>query len=103
MIDRSLPPKRIQSIVEDERDNAGYMQIQNSAPMAGFFEPAVHLGQLIKQGDTLGTVTDILGEHTVDICAEHNGVVGVLKTFCRVDENDSVGVVVDCDRPMGGP
>jgi len=101
MIHRAPETMRIQHIVEDERDNAGYMQIQNPTPLAGFFEPAVRLGQKIKQGQPIGTVTDVLGEKSVDICAEYDGIVLTLKTFCRVDENDSVGVVVDVDRPLG--
>ena len=102
MIDRPPVESRIEHVVEDERKNAGFMQIQNPTPMAGFFEPAVRLGQRIRAGDRLGIVTDVLGEQTHDICAAHDGIVLNLKTFCRVDQDDSVGVVVDVDRPLGG-
>jgi len=102
MLDRQPPPSRIEYMVEDERENSGYMQIQNPTPMAGFFEAAVQLGQRVRAGDPLGSVTDVLGEHAETICAAHAGIVLTLKTFCRVDVNDSVGVVVDVDRPLRG-
>ena len=102
MLEREPPPSRIEYVVEDERAGAGYMQIQNPTPIAGFFEPAVRLGQRMKAGDSMGTVSDILGDQCETVCAAHDGSVLTLKTFCRVDANDSVGVIVDVDRPLGG-
>ena len=102
MIDRPPFESRIQYVVEDERKNAGFMQIQNPTPRSGFFEPAVRLGQRVHAGDRLGTVADVLGDKTHDICAAQDGIVLTPRTFCRVDEKESVGVVVDVDRPLEG-
>src|SRR5262249_42352262 len=54
-------------IVEDERHGSGHMQANHPAPCEGFFEPAVALGQQVRAGDLLGTVTDLLGDHIVEV------------------------------------
>ena len=56
----------------------------------------------MKSGDPIGTVSDVLGDQCETVCAAHDGIVLTLKTFGRVDANDSVGVIVDVDRPLGG-
>src|SRR2546421_12528373 len=37
MIQRTVPESRVKHIVEDPRDNSGYLQIQHPAPIEGFF------------------------------------------------------------------
>ena len=102
MIDRERPPSRVEHVVEDERDNAGHMQLQNRSPVEGFFEPAVTLGQRVKAGDPIGRVSDVLGDRVETVRSHQDGIVLTLKTFSRVDEGDSVGVIVEADRPLGG-
>ena len=102
MIERPVPPTRVQFVMEDEREGSGHMQIQNGAPMEGFFEPVVQLGQRIRTGDPIGTVCDILGDQVQTVRSAQDGIVLTLKTFCRVDKGDSVGVVAEVDRPLGG-
>ena len=102
MIDRDPPPSRIEYIVEDERKNAGYMQIQNPAPIEGFFDPAVSLGDRVEPGDAIGTVSDVLGDRVETIFSQQSGIVLTLKTFSRVDEAAGLAVIVEVDRPLGG-
>lgn len=102
MIDREQPADRIDHFVEDERELSGYMQIQNPAPMEGFFEPAVTLGQSIERGDLIGTVCDVMGDRVEPVHAMQTGIVLTLKSFPRVDENEGVAVIVEVDRPLGG-
>ena len=102
MIDRPRWQDRVQYVVEDERENSAFMQIQNPTPMAGYFEPAVTLGQSIAVGEPIGSVCDVLGKRTVTIESKQSGIVVVLKTFSRVDKDDSVAVIVEVDRPLGG-
>ena len=99
MIDRGLPPSRIEQIVEDDRPNSGHMQICNPSPITGFFEPAVELGALVKKGQLLGTVCSPLGDDVREISAETDGKVLVLRTFPRVHEGETLGVVVELDCP----
>jgi predicted deacylase len=78
------------------------MQIQNPSPLGGYFEPAVPLGQRIAAGEPIGSVCDVTGKRRVSIESKQSGIVVVLKTFCRVDKNDAVAVIVEVDRPLGG-
>ncbi len=86
-------------VVEDDRVNSGFLQIQHRAPVQGFFEPAVELGQSIRKGDVLGTISDLLGRHVVTVRAEQSGLLIVLHTFCRVSEGDGLAVVLETDHP----
>jgi predicted deacylase len=89
------PPTSEPLIVEDNRPDAGHMQVNHPSPCEGFFEPAVELGQHVQEGDLFGTVTDVLGRHAEPIHAAHAGIVLVLHTFARVDAGESVGVVLE--------
>ena len=101
MIDREAPANRgsrIEYVVEDNREHAGFMQIQNPSPMAGFFEPQVVLGQRVRVDDPIGTVCDVLGDRVETIRSSQDGIVLTLRTFCRVDKDESLGVIVETDR-----
>jgi predicted deacylase len=82
-------------IVEDMRPGSGHMQVSHPSPCEGFFESLVVLGEAVKAGDALGTVTDLLGRHVARIQSRYTGTVVVLHTFSRVDEGTSVAVVLE--------
>jgi predicted deacylase len=91
----SLTPRPEPLIVEDSRPGAGHMQVNHPSPCEGFFEPTVELGQCVREGDRLGTVSDVLGQHVESIRAAHSGIVLVLHTFARVDADESVTVILE--------
>ena len=95
MIERAQPPSRVEHVVEDDRPDSGHMQVCYPSPMTGFFEPAVGLGDAIKKGDLFGTVADVLGNDVRTVPAEQSGIVLTLRTFTRVLEGDSLGVIVE--------
>ncbi len=95
MIEREPPPYRIEHMVEDARRGSGHMQVQNAAPCAGYFEPAVTLGARVETGDLLGTVTDPLGEEVTPMRSVQRGIALVLRSFPRVEAGDSLGVVLE--------
>ncbi len=99
MLDRQPPASRVQHVVEDNRPGSGHMQVQNPSPLTGFFEPAVRLGASIRAGDTLGTVSDPLGNRTETIRSQQTGIVLVLRTFNRVREGESLGVILELPLP----
>lgn len=101
MIEREQPPSRIEHVVEDHRAYSGHMQVCYPSPMTGLFEPAVELGQPIKSGELLGTVADVLGRDLRPVAAEQGGIVLTLRTFSRVREGDSLGVVVETENARG--
>jgi predicted deacylase len=95
MLERPQPAPRIEHFVEDPRTGSGHMQVQNPAPMTGFFEPCVSLGDRIAAGKPLGTVVDLTGEMVVDIPADREGLVLGLRTFPRVLLGESVAVILE--------
>ncbi|MFP6619660.1 MAG: M14 family metallopeptidase [Pirellulaceae bacterium] len=97
MIDHEPPASRIRHIVEDRRENSGHMQICHRSPLTGYFEPAVQLGEHISAGAPLGTVSDLLGEKQEVVPAEQTGLVLVLKTFPRVEQEDALAVILETE------
>lgn len=96
MLDREPSQSRVEPVVvEDLRESSGHMQICNPSPLTGFFETAVKLGDSVKVGDRLGTVSDVLGERVVSITSQQAGIVLVLNTFCRVREGESLMVILE--------
>jgi predicted deacylase len=79
-------------VVEDLRPGSGHMQVNHPAPCDGFFEAAVCLGQRVKEGDLLGTITDALGQNCEAVRAAYSGLIIVLHTFARVDAGTGVAV-----------
>jgi predicted deacylase len=97
MIDREQPPSRVDHMVEDRRAGSGHMQVCYPAPLAGFFQPAVQLGQRVQTGDTLGTVCDPLGDQRQTIYSEQSGLVIVLRSLASVSAGESLAVVLEPD------
>lgn len=97
MLDRPQPESRIQHTVEDNRPDAGHMQTQNPSPLTGCFEPAVQLGDTIHTDDTLGTVSNTLGNQTETVHSQQTGIVLVLRTFNRVQKGQSLAVILETE------
>jgi uncharacterized protein len=95
MLDREQPASRVERTVDDFRESAGHMQIRNPAPITGFFEPSVQLGDEVKVGEPLGTVSDLLGENVVSVASQETGTVIVLRTFSRVHVGDTLAVILE--------
>lgn len=99
MIERRGVVDRVEYVVEDDRPESGHLQIQHPAPVEGFFEPAVALGDAIEAGQTLGWVVDSLGERRVAVAANETGRVLLLRTFPRVAPGDTLGVILPIINP----
>ncbi|MGD9644517.1 MAG: succinylglutamate desuccinylase/aspartoacylase family protein [Pirellulales bacterium] len=95
MIDRPQPTSRVEHVVEDVRTGSGHMQVCYPAPLAGFFEPAVQLGQRVQAGDALGAVCDPLGDMRETIYSDQTGLVIVLRSLASVDAGESLAVVLE--------
>jgi predicted deacylase len=94
MLKRDLPASRVQHVVEDHSPGSGHMQVCNPSPATGFFQSIVKLGDQVEAGQQLGWVDDLHGNrHRVD--ADKTGIVLVLRTFPRVRNGESVGVVAE--------
>ena len=95
MLEREIPPFEPDYVVEDDRPNAGYMQLNYQSPVDGFFESHVEMRQRVKVGDTIGTVSDFLGENVVDVPSIHDGIVLTIRVYNRVFQGDSLAVIIE--------
>ena len=95
LIDRAPPEPAVRYVVEDDRPESGHMQIQNPAPITGFFEPSVGLGDAIQAGELIGVITDVSGEASVEVRSTQNGIVLALQTFSRALKGESVVVILE--------
>lgn len=95
MLDRPKPENRVRLTVEDPRPDSGHLQICNPAPITGLFEPALALGDEIRTGEPLGDVVNPLTGERRTVVSQQSGLVIVLRTFPRVLEGESVGVVLE--------
>jgi predicted deacylase len=94
LLERFAATDRVTHVVEDSAPNSGHMQVCNQAPMDGYFEPCVQLGEKIETGQVLGTVHGMDGT-ACPIAADKEGILLVLRTFPRVLAGDSIGVVAE--------
>jgi predicted deacylase len=94
MLPGATDPPAIEHVVEDPRDNSGYLQIQHPAPVEGFFEPAVSLGQSVSQGDPIGAVCDVLGEHRQTVTVAETGIVLMLRWLRRVNAGGALAAIL---------
>ena len=95
MLNAPAATSRVRQVVEDDREQSGYLQINHPAPSAGFFEPAVTLGQMIEGGQPLSELLDPLGDAPVSVAAAHSGMVAVLRSFASVNKGDSLATVIE--------
>ena len=97
MIDRARPSLHTEYTVEDNRDNAGHVQLNYPAPCAGYFEAHVPLKALVRPGDAIGSVVDHLGQRRQQIASTQTGLVLCLRVFNRVHQGDSLAAVLELD------
>jgi predicted deacylase len=98
-LDRPQPASHVAHVVEDPRDNSGYLQIMHPAPAAGFFEPAVQLNEPVKAGQVWGRVVDPFGLPVGEVRAAESGLALFLRAVPAVKEGESTGGVL----PLGLP
>ncbi|MCC7087221.1 MAG: succinylglutamate desuccinylase/aspartoacylase family protein [Pirellulales bacterium] len=98
MIDRPRPASNVEHFIEDARPHSGHLQICHPAPITGFFEREVELGQRLERGEPIGRIVDILGEQVYPIHAEQRGLVICVATFSRVLQGTGLAVVLETDR-----
>jgi predicted deacylase len=91
LIEHALPSSLVTYEVEDDRDEAGHLQVQFPAPCDGFFEPLVELGQVVERGQPFGRIVDELGEALAMLTCHEAGLVLFLRVVPSVLEGDGLG------------
>jgi len=97
MLERNPPESRVVHVVEDNRPNAGYMQINYNAKSSGYFEPAITLGDGIRSGDLIGTIVSPGGDVTESMHSTQTGILLTLRALPRVDKGDCLAVIIEMD------
>ena len=95
MLPGSLQATKNQLVTEDWRVGSGHMQVCTPAPESGFLTLKVKLGQRVSCGDPLAEIESLLGGEKQNVVSGHNGTVVVLRDYPRVNEGDSVAVIVE--------
>jgi len=95
MLEREPPLCAVEEIIEDTRPQSGHMQICNPAPITGFFEARVKLGDTVGVGDVLGSISSLAGDETREVLSEQAGRVIVLRKYPRVNADESIGVIAE--------
>ena len=84
--------------MEDDRPQAGFLQVQNRARASGFFAPSVGVWDAVQEGQVVGTICDPRGNVRQTVHAPHAGRVVFLRTFPRVVAGDPVCTVLALDE-----
>lgn len=98
-LDHPKPPSAVEHVVEDPRDNSGYLQVMHPAPSAGFFEAAVQLNELVTAGQVWGRIVDPFGLPIGDVRAAESGLALFLRAVPAVKAGESTGGVLPLDLP----
>jgi len=80
--------------LEDHTINNGNLQMKMPAPCSGIFVSEATIGELISKGDIIGNIIDPLNHQLVQIKAEHDGLVFLLRVSANVKTGDSLGGIL---------
>jgi predicted deacylase len=80
--------------VEDDTPDGGYLQAKMPSPMEGIFRPAVRLGQVVKERQVWGTITDPVSGVEETITTASAGLVFFLRMSAHVQTGDSLGGIL---------
>lgn len=86
-------------IVKDHREESGHLQAMLPASSDGFFEAEVNLGEFVKKGQLLGTITDPLGQSISSVHANQDGMIFLIRAIPSVKKGDSLGGILPISKP----
>jgi len=80
--------------IEDYRQDSGYLQGKMPSPMDGIFVAEVKIGDMIKAGELFGKVIESLSGKQVNLFADIDGLVFLLRTMVKVKQGDALGGIM---------
>lgn len=98
MLDVPVEQKPILYHIEDDREESGHLQLQNHAPVEGFFEPAVELMDQVQVGDELGSICSVMGNEETSVIANQTGVILGLRTLPYVEKGEWLAVILETEQ-----
>src|SRR5690606_38079688 len=99
MLEKRAWADQVQYMVEDYTPQSGHLQIMYPSPVEGIFQPLVKLNQIIKKGQTIGEVLDFTGKTLVNVKAEQNGLVFLLREVPSVNKEDALAGILPIESP----
>jgi predicted deacylase len=96
---RAPDPYEPRWVVEDDRKNAGFLQVQNRAPCGGYFDAEVGVWEAVQCGQRVGAVRDTFGNVCCEVTAPSTGRVVFLRTYPRVLAGDPLCTVMEMTEP----
>jgi predicted deacylase len=95
--DEPLGSHEPQWFVEDSSSGAGYLQVQNRAPLGGFFDATVSVWDCVEAGQPIGVLRDRFGQARHTVRAGRSGRIVFLRTFPRVLPGDALCTIIGID------
>lgn len=80
--------------IEDSRQDSGYLQGKMPAPLDGVFVAEVKIGDKVKAGELFGRVIESHTGERVDLYADIDGLVFLLRTMVKVKLGDALGGIM---------
>lgn len=80
--------------IEDYRQDSGYLQGKMPSPVDGIFVAELKIGDMIKAGEVFGKVIESLSGKQVDLIADIDGLVFLLRTMVKVKQGDALGGIM---------
>ena len=80
--------------IEDYRQDSGYLQGKMPSPVDGIFVANVKIGDMIKAGEVFGKVIESISGKQVDLYADIDGLVFLLRTIVKVKPGDALGGIM---------
>ena len=80
--------------IEDYRQDSGYLQGKMPSPVDGIFVANVKIGDMIKAGEVFGKVIESISGKQVDLYADVDGLVFLLRTIVKVKPGDALGGIM---------
>jgi predicted deacylase len=80
--------------IEDYRLDSGYLQGKMPSPVDGIFVAEVKVGEMIKAGELFGKVIESISGKQVDLYADIDGLVFLLRTMVKVKQGDALGGIM---------
>lgn len=80
--------------IEDHRQDSGYLQGKMPSPVDGIFVAEVKIGDEIKAGELFGKVIESFSGKQIDLYADIDGLVFLLRTMVKVKLGDALGGIM---------
>lgn len=80
--------------IEDHRQDSGYLQGKMPSPVDGIFIAEVKIGDEIKAGELFGKVIESFSGRQINLYADIDGLVFLLRTIVKVKNGDALGGIM---------